>query len=25
VVGESPVRVGGAFGSLWFSGGVRGW
>ncbi|MCP3168051.1 hypothetical protein [Myxococcus qinghaiensis] len=25
VVGESPVRVGGAFGALWFSGGVRGW
>jgi|GEM_PF-4670453 len=25
VVGESPVRVVGAFGALWFSGGVRGW
>ncbi|MFY2557158.1 hypothetical protein ACN469_05960 [Corallococcus terminator] len=25
VVDESPVRVGGAFGALWFSGGVRGW
>ncbi|WP_163869993.1 hypothetical protein [Myxococcus eversor] len=25
VVGESPVRVVGAFGALWFSVGVRGW
>lgn len=25
VVGESPVRVGGVFGALWFSAGVRGW